>query len=288
MTSLRSAAAALALAALGTLPPVSAWPPGAAPLALAVGLRLCTLGTDDTAWAKAWTARLPPALRRRVPTQALGAQALSRPHPCGGGLLVGLAAPELGAPGDGRLTVAYAGAGYLAGAALGAALPTDGTLTTARVAGPLAPTPSNEALLAGLAQGLAAAAPAGTRLAVGGRAGAADVAVAIDSRSPAALVTWRKGETRGRCMVDEDALAAVLARRLTGHVATTAAPQVFRCALAPPDDATAAALAAARSRLAQGLVPDALPSFTRPPLAVAPWQRATQPQRPARRDRRRR
>lgn len=241
-------------------------------------LLLCAL-PSDLAWARAWTGALGPAARRRVRLARLDGPALARADPCPRGLLVGPATTGLGAAGHARLVVPLAAAGYLAGAALGAALAlADGPgPSEVRVAGPLAPTQANEALLSGLAEGLARTAPAATLLAVGGAAPPPKASVLLDPARPEALVRWRAGAVRGRCAVDRQALAAGLAFRLTGGPAPAASAAPFRCSLAPSTGPPADALAAARARLAQGYAPESLPDFGRPPLAVAPWQRAERP-----------
>jgi hypothetical protein len=243
---------------------------------------LCAL-PPDLAWSRAWTSALPRDERRRVRVEVLSGRALTLPSPCPRGFLAGPAAAALAPPGRHRLAVPFPVAGYLAGAMVGAALPREGPVPTVQVAAPLLPTIANEALLAGLAQGLAATAPSGTALRVGGRK-PPQVTVLLDAAEPGALVRWRSGAARGRCGADGHALATRL-EAAARHRSTSAGEDAtfFRCTLTPAVAKADAARGAAEARLATGFRPASLPDFVRPPLAVPPWQRVMEQPRRRRR-----
>lgn len=253
---------------------LAAAPPSARAVALARPLtRLCAL-PPDLGWARAWTRALPRATRERVRVDLLSGRRLTLADPCRGGFAAGPAAASLAPPGPLGLAAPLAAAGYLAGSMIGASLAAAGRAGVVQVAGPLLPSPANEALFAGLAQGLGQAAPSGTILTVGGRT-AAQATVRLDSARPQGLVRWRGSDVDGRCQAVEGALAARLEDAMRHQTPPAGAPAALvRCGASPATAAADAALAAARARLEAGFRPATLPDFTRPPLAVAPWQRA--------------
>ena len=198
--------------------------------------------------------------------------ALARAHPCAGALPAGPAAAAFVPFAAWGMPLAVAG--YLAGSAIGPTLVAGGVSRDVRVEPTLMGAPATAALFAGLAQGLARTAPAGTLLRVGG-AGPGGVWVRLDAARPGALAVWRVAGEGGRCGVSATALAD---RLRTQRPVDQAA--LIACTLEPPDAAAEGAMATARERLMAGLMPDPLPDYAHPPLAVAPYARAGQPGRP--------
>jgi hypothetical protein len=254
----------LALPLAGGRPAVASALPAAPPPVCAASV--------DAAWAQAWAAAMARAAaggRRPIAhtspdPRALGSSACP-------GWIVGAHAPELAPQGRPRLEVSLPQAGYLAGAALGAALAArPGPPPSVAVAPAPAPTRAALALLAGLAAGLRATAPPATLLALG-KALPAQAVVRLAPERPQALVVWRIGAETGRCLADPQAVVPRLPPRPRGVLRFGAADGALVCRLSSPTGA--AALEAARHALAGGLEPSSLPDYTAPPLAVPPWRR---------------
>jgi|GEM_PF-5095490 len=235
--------------------------------------RLCAFASDAP-WAQ--------ALARAVRDD--GGRALVRLRPwvpparalaaCRG-LGVGPSWLAAAVPGARGLSLRWQDASYLAGAALGQAL--GGPEATARpgpvvaAEAPDGPTGPARALVAGLAAGLRADAPAATALVVGLRPGAQapQATVLFDLAHPEAFVRWQAGATSGRCGLDAARALARLGPPPGGGVALGAADGSIACRASTA--AGTQALAGAAARLAGGLAVPAAPDYTAPPLAVTPY-----------------
>jgi hypothetical protein len=268
------AAVALALAAA----PLGAAPP---PAAARPPLTLCALPVD-AAWGRAWRdafamarrerGRRPPARVHLVVAGLVGRPSLATCH----GLAVGSAAPEVADVAGRTLALRLEDAGDLAGAALGRALEAQAAVAPrVDVLRPFPPTPAGLALLAGLAAGLRAHAPAATLLAVGVRGTPAPPAavVRLAPADPRALVLWRAHGEVGRVFARLDAVVRRSDLRQAGARTFGAADGAFAVAFAPPDAALDRATADAIAAIAAGRRPPSLPDYTTAPIAVAPWAR---------------